>query len=586
MRGHYSSGQQTDVRRGQRKNFAQLSPRAENLKKQAKRLGTDVLSAALGLSEDSVKLLIQGRADAGDPRYAVHLAQRLEELGLGAGLLDKPNLTINEAGCTKIYSAASRHTSKAPIRRSNFKRLYEAFSDRVPSLADALEMSEQSIIDVSAGYLELDEHRFGHLNPRLMAAGFPDSWLEEPNAELTEANIKALERLAVDSYEEALAALEEPEPSVAPTPTPSVAPSSQATMVAQHPPTQTTSDKEGQSMLNTPMPPVESAAEKTTSTGAALPRGVMRAGRAKSAAPKVSKKSSRKPSIPASAPAQSPLNLVGSPPPPPPGASQSAETPAAPRVHQVASRSTREEPAPEPALQRGDTPLSKSQSKGRADALQALFDQGRRGVSAHLWLRVLKKSQSYWGNVRSGQIMFNNDMADEVEQALELPRGWLDTPSFPPATLAPWVMNANLPIPKDDTREQVTSSLATEATVVEGAPPPAPPKAPTEAAPAKPTKPASRPFAAKTRDQEVTVTPAAVTPAEAAPAAAPVAVTPPTAMPTATGFTWKAATARASRESVGPLTVALTTVLQTMNKEGKFTEEDALRLLNMLHQGG
>ncbi|WP_407792331.1 hypothetical protein [Pigmentiphaga litoralis] len=79
----------------------------------------------------------------------------------------------------KLKGLAASSEDRTPLRRNNFKRLAQAFGERLEVLADALDMRKGSIVEVTDGRLSLDDERFGHLNPRLMLAGFPNGWLNE-----------------------------------------------------------------------------------------------------------------------------------------------------------------------------------------------------------------------------------------------------------------------------------------------------------------------------------------------------------------------------------------------------------------------
>lgn len=231
----------------------------------------------------------------------------------------------------------------------------------------------------------------------------------------------------------------------------------------------------------------------------------------------------------------------------------------------------------------------------------------RRGAKACLWRDLLGKSLPYSGNVKNGAIRIHNPFADEITDLLGLPRGWLDNPTFPPASLSAWVMNRDIPLPT--TREQALGA-ATAKTPVQPVvrPQPVPKQAslPTipgkSAAKVRGVASAGRAITPKTTAAAsatvttppatprtpVPATPARPAVAPPAPAPKPVATAPATAAieqpagAAAAGYVWTPNAAPQAQAQPGPLAAILIDQLQQMAKAGTFTERDALNLLHYL----
>lgn len=435
------------------------SKRAGNLGRLGDVLGTDLLAAALGLTDEALRILIEGRDHAREEQYAAHLAARFKEAGIPASWLDRPYSPLGPDQLHTLRAHAAAASNKAPIRRANFRRIVAAFDGREEVLADALEMVPSAVTNVAEGRLEFDDGRFGHTNPRLMKAGFPDGWLEQAEPELPDDLLQSLEQLATDDYErtfeegqqaQAQAFVSPPAPPAqAQRSLPGAAPidKTQETAMASTP--------QRPSKAATPQQPASAPrqfaaagmpnatkpmAHPSTGGAAKLPRSVMAAGRKLSgAAAKTS--AAKTPSAPATAPQP---------------AAALAQTSAATAPVQSKKAGGTATPAPTPAAQpaerRPSAPRSnvpKDVSKARAEALEQLLsgDNVRRGAKVTLWRDILGSSLPFWGNIRRGAVSFRDDLAAGAVAALELPEGWLDNPTFPPATLAAWVTDPKAPVP-------------------------------------------------------------------------------------------------------------------------------------------
>lgn len=180
--------------------------------------------------------------------------------------------------------------------------------------------------------------------------------------------------------------------------------------------------------------------------------------------------------------------------------------------------------------------VSAEVSLARAEALEQLFESRPRGVKGLLWKNILGFQLPAWGNIRRGHAKFRNTLADAVEEAMGLPSGWLDNPSYPPATLAAWVTTAGAALPP------CPAVLETEKT-------------------GRSTKPAE-----------------VAAPAPDAAAPAPVAAPAPAAQVAAAGLSWAAAPAG----QPGPICQALISILASKSAAGALTEQEALAILNNL----
>lgn len=664
MRDFYNQSarpdRQDDARQRGGKPRAPKTPKAINLSRLAKELEFDLLASALGVPEKTLRNMVDGREHTMDDRHVIVMENRLYEMGIPTDWLDQPYTRILPEYLERLIQRAAQSPDKAATRRRNFKKVVDAFKDRLTLLADALDVVESSLINVSEGHLDLDNNRFGHLNMHLYQAGFPDAWLEQADAELTPEMIAGLEAKAVDSYERDLVAEEEeqayvanpqvtPEPVTVTTTEPTPEPLSSSTTPIEEPvmakPTQ-------HEIPEFAMAGVKPAADTASAPNALskIPRSVVadegvsvtRRGRGRSTA--VAAETVNGPSVTVKT---SKLKAAAESPQPAPEASTVARPPKVVQVNRTefakTEKSERKKPVVRKAI-RGS--LTKEQSAKRAAALQKLMDEARYGLSATLWRDLMGFSQAYWGNIRRGPAKFNNDLAVQVEELLSLPAGWLDNPVFPPASLAAWVKDENLPRPRNKAEAlQMAKASAAEALVspevavpaaaeqsapatkgskksfkpyakaqvpaptvilpqsdnakppfilaasapvaspAVSAPAPAPASKPVRAAKAKPV--VSQPSAVAATPAATVSAPAATAPVPAATpqitAPAPVEAAP---LPAAAGavFQWRPSESPEPIVAPGPLTQALTTVLNRFAMEGKFTEDDAMRLLYFMMQ--
>jgi hypothetical protein len=95
-----------------------------------------------------------------------------------------------------LNGLAASSEDRTALRRNNFKRLAKVFGKRLEVSAEALDMRNGSIVEVADGRLHLDDERFGHLNPRLMLAGFPNGWPNEAEPQLPCEFMESLAKLA------------------------------------------------------------------------------------------------------------------------------------------------------------------------------------------------------------------------------------------------------------------------------------------------------------------------------------------------------------------------------------------------------
>lgn len=587
-----------DERRGANSKPRNMQPpqsrQAVNLSRLSAELGADVLGAALGLAEPSLRVLLDGRNPGQEAQYQPHMEHKFEDAGIPLGWLNREHPTLEPEYLQALRMLAAQAPNKAPMRRANFRRLAKAFDGRIGVLADAVEMHQAAVMNVAEGHLELDDYRFNHLNPRLMRAGFPDSWLEEPNPDLSDSMLESLEQLALDGYEQELSSSEAIEQTV------------------------------GQAFVS-PAPAQVVAAQQQLAAVAAPISPVTTA----PIAPKKEKtmEPSDQPQLPQEGGAllgfaKPEFSAAGFP-----GATPSMPHPAA-VAHKVPSRllaagrkvagvgvkgagvgqPVGKAPAmPVPAAQaapvKTKTAISKDASLARANALNQLLDTARRGAKDALWTHLMGLSLPYWGNIRRGTVLFRDELANRVLDALELPQGWLDTPTFPPATLATWVMDPAVPLPGSEAKKAAKEAKpeAPAPQVAVKAPglvkPFARPKTVAQVQILEPVVPEAE--LPKPQPQVAVadiVAPAPVVEPEAAApavtAVVPVAMTAPAASVAApvveasaaapvkislAGFKWSP-----PQGQPGPICQALVSTLNGMSASGVLTEQDALQMLNQL----
>jgi len=442
---------------GKGKSSGPRSKRAGNLGKLGDVLGLDLLAAALGLSDEALSILVEGRDHAREEQYAAHLAARFKEAGIPASWLDKQYAPLAPDHLFTLRKLAAASRNKAPTRRANFRRIAAAFDGREEVLADALELVPSAVTNIAEGRLEFDDGRFGHMNPRLMRAGFPDGWLELAEPELSDDMVQRLEYVATDEYErrfEEEASAPPAQAFVNPAPAaeeqkslqPVAAPvdtSKETVMATANPPklpAQQTPPAAPQFKAGGMPNAAKPMAHPTAGASAAkLPRSVLAAGR-------------KLGGTPASAPAAKQASAPAAPAPTRAPAPQQAAAKSTSKAKTGAGSKTSagtQAAATERRTLAPRSTVSKEVSVARAEALEKLLSDPstRRGVKVTLWRDILGSSLPFWGNIRRGAVLFRDDLAEGAIQALGLPEGWLDNPSFPPATLAAWVTDKDAPVP-------------------------------------------------------------------------------------------------------------------------------------------
>ena len=181
---------------------------ATNLTRLSRELDPDLLAAALMMRESQLKDVLSSRSVL-SLEDTHHISEQLTDAGFPQGWLQMPAMAITPKMVSSLRTLASQSSHKAPVRRYNFKRLVDAFQRDINVLADALELVPDAIYGVANGTVVFDEQRMGHVNPRLVEAGFPDNWLEKDAPELPQEWLDGLRRLAVDAHERALVEAEE-----------------------------------------------------------------------------------------------------------------------------------------------------------------------------------------------------------------------------------------------------------------------------------------------------------------------------------------------------------------------------------------
>lgn len=555
-------------------------------------LDLDLLEAALGVSAQTLKDILTGRGREQEVRYAAHIWHQVQAVNLPAGWLKDASAPLPPESLASLRALAAQSNNKSAIRKYNFKVLAESFEGRLDVLADALEIVEQSVTEIASGVLPIDDHRFGHINPRLVSAGFPDGWLDQPAAVVTDELVANLTEQADEEYDESSfddeesvievvneqARMVEIDVSVAAKAVPTHEPSIKAE-VDHNGSAQSGADAQEVCLINETSSQKEIAMKtprgaKTSPVDPALTKPQFKAagipGMAGATLPLQSQAGGAKPTIPRGALATGrilgkPLSAASQSKPQAETLSPTEAKPPSKQAKQpraVASQQAREMPAT------ADGEIREI-SMRRAAALEQLLESARRGAKVTLWRDLLKSSLGYWGNIRRGQVFLRDQLANDITTALGLPEGWLDNPVFPPPALADWVMDANVPLPGT-------------------------------AAPAPALAPARVPSAAKTKGPKVGATtltasatlqppatqaapaPQAPAPTQAAPAPAPAPAPVQQAAPTASGVgvDWQPAATAQPVEKLGPIVTALVSVIQDLGLQGKLTEQEALKLLN------
>lgn len=592
MKGHERPYGGQDHGKRQKFSSAPRSRLSLAISRMAAVLDLDLLEAALGVSARALQDILSGRGKDQESRYATHLSHHLEAAGIPFSWLNDPSAPLSPEHQASLLELAALSGKKAALRRHNFKKLVKAFEGRLDVLADALEILEPSVSEIATGALPFEDQRFGHINPRLVSAGIPDGWLENPEAEVTPEFVELLNKQAAEDYEQSLSTDHE-------------APVEQRA-AEQHPPV--VSEAEGSKAAGVEAVAVEQAIDQPGAIAQEVspnetvviekeiamktqPRGAKT-----TTAPAQSQKEFKAAGIPGLAGATLPMQpqLGGAKPAIPRGAMASGRTlgkpistakaapAAAPQQAQSAPpaagktfRKTKASPA-KPAPVAAPTPapapapevdsaqakqsaenVDRETSLRRSAALEQLLETARRGAKVTLWRDLLKSSLGYWGNIRRGQVFLRDQLANDITTALGLPEGWLDNPEFPPPTLAAWVMDANVPLPGATAPASTTSAK---------------PKTP---------KAGARTLTAAASLQSPAPQASEAPPVAAAPAPAPAPA--PQASPVAAAaasMDWQPATAAQPVEKLGPIVTALVSVIQDLGLQGKLTEQEALKLLN------
>lgn len=563
-------------------------------------LDLDLLEAALGVTVQALQDILTGRGKDQESRYATHISHHLEAAGIPFSWLNDPSAPLSREHQDALLELAAQSGKKAALRRHNFKKLVKAFEGKLDVLADALEILEPSVSEIATGALPFEDQRFGHINPRLVAAGVPDGWLEKPDAEVTPDIVELLKTQAAADYEQSIADYpDEPEDQRSDVRSPQVVTESSEAQAAS---TEAASTEQisRQPGAHEEVRPEETVVLKKEIAMKTQPRGA----KTPAAAPNPSQKEFKAAGIPGLAGATLPLQpqMGATKPAIPRGAMASGRTlgkpistakpaaapaqsaqPAASKPAKKTKAPVKQAPAAAPApapaavaapaaapsKQVATDSLDRETSLRRAAALEQLLESARRGAKVTLWRDLLKSSLGYWGNIRRGQVFLRDQLANDITTALGLPEGWLDNPVFPPPALADWVMDANVPLPG----------------TTAPAPAPAPARVPNAAKTKGPKVGATTLTASATLQPPATQAapaPQAPVATQAAPAPVPAPAPAQQAAPAVSGVgvDWQPATAAQPVEKLGPIVTALVSVIQDLGLQGKLTEQEALKLLN------
>jgi hypothetical protein len=164
-----------------------------NLGRLADVMSIDVLASSLGLSEPNLLKIIQGHESGNE--YQAHIEDQFKRAGVPVAWLNQTQAPIKPEFVELLRRSAASSANKAPIRRHNLQALVDAFTGRTDALARALDINQTTVHSLIDGSLVLTDERVNHLNPRLMAAGFPDSWLDQAQAKVERAWVPQLEAL-------------------------------------------------------------------------------------------------------------------------------------------------------------------------------------------------------------------------------------------------------------------------------------------------------------------------------------------------------------------------------------------------------
>lgn len=592
-------------------------PRASTFwREMQSRLGLDVVAAAIGLDQATLRDIAAGNASVLASHQA-HLAFRLKAAGIPPLVVDGISPPTDEHA-EALFRLAAQSKNQAPLRRRNFLQLTKAFSGRLDILADALDMNPASVADVADGQLLLDDQRFSHINPRLMQAGLPNGWLEMVNPPLSAEDIDRLTRQAEisddieygptnvqetmnvaqaqsqfhgDPWGDPVEAAASPA-AAAPilVSSPAVAPPTPAKpAVSEIPPSPKVNSmpkkqKQSPASSSTPNPVGNvslSALRRAARPG--VPASAQGLGGAPLRAP-----GGAKPPVARTAPVTSPLAAPLTPPPSV-ATPSAAVAPSAPKGMSMGDMINRQQAAATAAGQSAERNTALQRSIARATALDTLLSTARRGAKVTLWRDMLGSSLPYAGSIRRGVAIMREDMAQKIEQCLELPQGWLDNPSFPPAHIARWVTDADVPLPTADAQAPAPAPTPA-APAIASAPLKSPLRMPHQPA-AQPTIAPAAPQAAAKAPVAAAPAPVAAAPVQQVPAVAKVQTSPlasqtpnaATALLSAgPSFEWIPSADPQAKPAATPLAQALGNLITHLSVTGKMTDDDALRLMTYL----
>ncbi len=348
-----------------------------NLRLLATEFPPDLVSSALGISEKTLDALVSEMDSPNVKGYTGHIAARLAAAGENPHAWLEVPIKVNAQLTIALRELAAKADNKSALRRANLKRIYENFSNEPQVLADALDVTQASLLAVLSGDLELNDERTMHIMPRLTRAGFEENWLEDPNPAICVDKLNSLRKLAdtidVDPADEH---------------------NDSGRQVSLH-------GSEVSKMLS----PIESKNPSAPPTEREeIPQGTYAGLIGKSVGPLA-------------------LRVL-----------EHTRDPASATVS-IQPQIAAEQGAP--AEEAG--PSKQEISRHRAEVLDALFNaRGSHGVRSRLWLDQLKQRPGLWSALKNGSRFFTDDLARMVEKALGLPMGWLDSNSDEPPELPDW----------------------------------------------------------------------------------------------------------------------------------------------------
>lgn len=582
-----------------------------NLGRLADAVGMGILASSLGVGEYQLAKVIRGEPDAFG--YQVHIAHLLSEAGLPPAWLDQPKAKIRPEFVKELRRLAGRAENTAPLRRQNMRKLANAVGGGATELADLLDMTEHSLESVLQGRLPIDDERFNHINPQLMGGGFPNGWLDEPQAAVNPDWIRKLRTASgsgeSESREFRAEAARQPASSQS---------RAYRDRASQSSPTSTNETERAFAMETSPSTEdpttLRESTEEASPAAFAQPLETRSAGAEEGAAGqgarakrRGSRAGKRVPAADGAAaevvvPTTDDEAVAGPQSDGEPGAAESMPEPP---LRRKPGRRKAVAPSPTPiASQEPDpdgarmprTPISREESLKRAEALERLLSTARRGAKVTLWRDLLGLSLPYWGNIRRGSLLLRDELAERITDHMGLAKGWLDQPSFPPAEIADWVMDAAVPLPTALTRD--VEPQAGSETAVPPSSPDGPNPTPRKKAPLRKAAVALR----RAAEPEVLASGAGQSAAPDTLAAASVpepmtadlgtapaplsqlpaeATSPSAAAAEGSTFSWSPAKEPEPRSAPGPLVEALSLVIGHLSLKGEFTDDDALRMLAM-----